>query len=740
MPVVYQPSQRRFYLQTGGSTYIMQIYDDGHLVHQYWGPTVGLMPEDADALLPSPADRHPGGTVDEQGARLEYPVFGAGDYRAPAGMCHTANGTAAGRLQYVSHTITAGKPALEGLPAVYAETDAEAQTLVIRLEDPDVGTAVELLYTVMEGLDAVIRSARIQNIGKRTLELERAMSASVDFDRCDFDMLQLSGAWARERTPYRNPLVPGIQSVDSKRGMSSHQHNPFFALMAKDAGEDMGEVYGFSLIYSGNFLAQAEVDENRMTRAQLGINPFGFRWMLEPGESFQTPETVMVYSGNGLGGMSRTYHRLYRTRLCRGRFRDTRRPVLINNWEATYFRFDEEKIAALASEAAPLGIQLLVLDDGWFGKRDDDHSSLGDWVEDRRKLPGGLKGLAERVRRTGMEFGLWVEPEMVSPDSNFYRAHPDWCLHVPEKEPEHTPFQRNQLVLDFSRRDVCDAVTERITAVLRSAPISYIKWDMNRSHTDVGSAALPPRQQGEVAHRFQLGLYRVMETITARFPDVLFEGCAGGGGRFDPAMLYYMPQIWTSDDTDAVERLKIQYGTSLVYPAGTMSAHVSAVPNHQVGRTTSIDFRGAVAMAGNFGYELDIQKLSGEDKEAIRRQIALYHRDEALVRQGDLYRLASPFEGEVSAWMFVSPDRSRALVTACRVLNHPGTPPNRLRLKGLEPGRMYRVTPDEPGETDRPVTAGGSGLMRVGLPVQWPGSDFQARRFRLESVPNASEP
>lgn len=735
---MYQPQQRRFCLQTGRSTYVMQIYGDGHLVHQYWGRTIDCRPEDGN-LLEAREDRSEAGVVDEDRVCLEYPVFGAGDFRTPALDFRTANGTSAARLRYAGHTITAGKPRLEGLPAVYVEKEAEAETLAIRLEDAGAGVEVELLYTVMQGFDAVIRSVRVSNAGGRDLLLERAMSAAVDFGRADFDMLQLSGAWGRERTPCRRPLMPGMQAVDSKRGMSSHQHNPFLALLGKDAQEDAGEVYGFSLIYSGDFLAQAEVDEYRQTRVQLGLNPFGFRWLLRPGESFQSPETVMVYSDRGLGGMSRTYHRLYRTRLCRGRFRDARRPILINNWEATSFHFDEDKIAALAEDAAPLGIELLVLDDGWFGKRDSDKSSLGDWVADRRKLPGGLDGLARRVRRTGMQFGLWMEPEMVSSDSDLYRSHPDWCLHVPEKKPEHTFRQRNQLVLDFSRADVCDAVTEMITRVLCSAPISYVKWDMNRPHTDVGSAALPPERQGEVAHRFQLGLYRVMETVTSRFPDVLWEGCAGGGGRFDPGILYYMPQIWTSDDTDGVERLKIQYGTSLVYPAGAMSAHVSASPNQQVGRETPLGFRAAVAMAGNFGYELDLTGLSAADKAAIRGQIACYRRAADLVREGDLYRLRSPFAGNLAAWMFVSPDRRQALVTVCRVLGRPDGEVVRLPLRGLDAGRLYRVTPEAPAPENPPLTAGGGGLMRVGLPVRWQKGDFQAIQIWLEGTPDETE-
>ena len=407
--------------------------------------------------------------------------------------------------------------------------------------------------------------------------------------------------------------------MESTRGASSHQHNPFIALLRKDTTEDNGEVYGFNFVYSGNFLAQAEVDQFNNTRVTMGINPFDFSWKLDAGESFQTPEAVMVYSSEGLGDMSRTYHELYRTRLVRGTYRDKERPILVNNWEATYFDFNEEKILEIAKAGSELGIELFVLDDGWFGKRDDDRSSLGDWFVDHNKLPNGLGSLASNVKEMGLEFGLWFEPEMISVDSDLYREHPDWCLHVPGRSQSES---RNQLVLDFSREDVCVEITKRVCDILASAPISYVKWDMNRHMTEIGSALLPADRQRETAHRYMLGLYKVMENITSSFPDVLFESCSGGGGRFDPGILYYMPQTWTSDNTDAVSRLKIQYGTSLVYPIVSMGAHVSAVPNHQVHRSTSMEMRGDVAMSGNLGYELDLTKLSNEEKEIVKQQVS----------------------------------------------------------------------------------------------------------------------
>jgi len=496
------------------------------------------------------------------------------------------------------------------------------------------------------------------------------------------------------------------------------------ALLAKDATEDYGEVYGFSLVYSGSFLAQAEVDQYGIARVGIGLQPFNFQWLLEPGESFQAPEAVLVRSSQGLGGLSRTYHRLYRTRLCRGEFRDRKRPILINNWEATYFNFNADKIKEIAYAGKELGLELFVLDDGWFGKRDNDDSSLGDWVEDRRKLPEGLGKLGKDITAMGMEFGLWFEPEMVSPESDLYRKHPDWCLHVPGHK---RSLARQQLVLDLSRKDVCDYIVESVSSVLSSAPITYVKWDMNRNMTEIGSALLPPERQRETGHRYILGLYDVMERIVSSFPHILFESCSGGGGRFDPGMLYYMPQTWTSDDTDAVERLKIQYGTSIVYPASSMGAHVSAVPNHQVHRSTPLETRGHVAMSGNFGYELDLTKLSEEEREDIRKQVTEYKELRMLIQYGDFYRLLSPFEGNETAWMFVSDDKKEAFATYFRVLAEPNPPLRRLRLKGLDPVKSYRLQHN--GEVYR-----GDELMYFGLSLPQREGDFRSLLFILKEI------
>jgi len=522
---------------------------------------------------------------------------------------------------------------------------------------------------------------------------------------------------------HRRPLVPGLQAVESRRGASSHVQNPFVALLERGADETRGDVYGVSLVYSGSFTAGVEVDQFHAPRLFIGINPFDFGWRLKPGESFQTPEAVLVFSAEGLGGMSRKFHDLYRSRLCRGTFRDKTRPILVNNWEATYFDFNADKIEAIARAGKELGIELFVLDDGWFGKRDSDNSSLGDWFVDRRKLPNGLEDLARRVRDLGMQFGLWFEPEMVSPDSELYRAHPDWCLHI---EGRRRTEARQQLILDLTREDVQDYIVRTISDVLSSAPITYVKWDMNRNMTEIGSAKLPPERQRETAHRYMLGLYSVLERITSAFPHVLFESCSGGGGRFDPGMLYYMPQTWTSDNTDAISRLKIQYGTSIVYPVSAMGAHVSAVPNHQVGRVTPLETRGHVALSGNFGYELDLTKFTDEEKEIVKAQTALCKEIRHLVQFGDFYRLLSPFEGNAAAWMFVAKDKREAFAVYVQILKEPYAPLDRFRLKGLNPDLDYEM--DEDG-----LVYGGDELMNAGLPVPQFSGDFRSRVWRLRA-------
>ena len=716
MTITYTEQDRIFHLQSKDMSYIIQLNNDGYPLHVYWGKKL-RNEGNLNRLLHYPdnasIDRLP----------QEYPQYGTGDFRNPAYQVKLEDGSRITELVYQSHKITDGKPKLAGLPAVYVESDQESQTLEIELVDKYSGMTVYLSYTVFEDHNAISRSVQFVNKGSQSVSLERALSASVDFVDSDYEMVYLSGGWSREAHVKRRKLEAGVTTIESRRGASSPQFNPFMALTSPHADEDQGDVFGFSLVYSGNFVAEAEVDYLFSTRVSIGINPFDFGWLLEPGESFQTPEAIMVYSSEGLGGMSRTFHRLYRKRLCRGIHRDQERPILVNNWEATYFDFNAEKIVSIAKSGAELGIELFVLDDGWFGKRNADTTSLGDWVEDRNKLPEGLTNLAERVKSLGLLFGLWFEPEMVSPDSDLYRKHPDWCLHV---EGRRRTEARTQLILDLSRQEVCDYLFESLSKIFSTVPISYVKWDMNRNMTEIGSATRTALRQKETAHRYMLGLYGLLEKLHQQFPHILFESCASGGGRFDPGMLYYMPQTWTSDNTDAIERLKIQYGTSFVYPVSTMGAHVSDVPNHQVGRITSLVTRGDVAMSGNFGYEMDLTSFSDEEKVIVKQQVAQYKKIRSLVQQGDLYRLKSPFEGNNTSWMFVSEDKSEALVYYFQVLAEPNGPLKKVRLKGLDPELEYTIGEEE-------VSFGGDRLMQSGLHIPSLHGDFVSTWFHLKA-------
>ena len=643
MSITYHADERLFHLATPGSSYVFRVNHERWLEHVYWGARV----EDAldllrlaracDRLDSRPAHLR---ASDVGSLRLEYPSYGTGDHRDPAYEVLQPSGSHASQLVYESHRIIPGKPGLPGLPAFYVESDFEADTLEVCLVDPAISLRVVLSYTAYRHLDLVCRYARFENLGAEALVLRRALSASVDLDLRAADFVQLSGAWIRERFIERTPLRPGRHEIMSRAGISGHKHNPFFAVASPHATEDGGEVRAFALVYSGNFLGACEMEPMRQNvRAQIGIHPADFSCRLEPGEQFVTPEAVLVYSGEGWGGMSRTFHRAIRQRLCRGVHRDRVRPVLINNWEATYFDFDEEDLVELARHARDLGVELFVLDDGWFGQRDDDHTSLGDWWPHPRKLPKGLRHLSDRIHALGLQFGIWMEPEMVSPKSELYRQHPDWCLHVPDRPRSE---RRHQLMLDLTREAVRAFVVEAVSRVIEEGAVDYIKWDMNRPMTEVGSAAIPPERQREVAHRYVLGLYEVLEQLTSRFPHVLFENCASGGGRFDLGMLHYMPQTWTSDNTDAVSRLKIQHGTSLVYPPVTMGAHVSAVPNHQMGRVTPFALRAGVAMCGNFGFELDVRHWSEEERSEARRAVTRYKELRQLVQFGDFYRAPFP--------------------------------------------------------------------------------------------------
>ena len=691
--ITVNEKEKVFHLNNGRISYLFYVMESGQLGHLYFGKA--LNPEGSYLHMVEKAHRPMTTYINEgdlytsyEHLRQEYPSYGTSDYRYPALEIQGGDGSRICKPEYKGYEIIKGKKALQGLPATYTEDEAEADTLEITMRDEWRNLEIIFSYSIFRDVDAVARSVKYINCGKEDLLINRAMSMSIDMPDGDYQSVQLSGAWARERSVKIRDLEPGITAVSSMRGNSSHQHNPFIALKRRDTTEQRGDAYGFSLIYSGNFLAQAEVDNYNVLRVMLGINPFGFQWKLEPEDAFTTPEAIMVYSKEGLNGMSLQFHRLYRQRLARGYWRDRERPVLINNWEATQFDYVEEDLIKFAKKAKECGIELFVLDDGWFGSRNNDKSGLGDWKANREKLPNGIEGLSEKIEELGMKFGLWFEPEMVNKDSDFYRSHPDYILQTPGRSASHG---RNQFVLDFSRKEVVDAIYEQMHELLTNAKISYIKWDMNRSISECYSASYEADRQGEIFHRYILGVYDLHERLIQAFPKLLIESCSSGGGRFDAGMLYYAPQGWVSDDSDAVERLKIQYGTSFVYPLSSMGAHVSACPNEQVGRITPIETRGHVACTGAFGYELDLNKLSEVEIEIVKKQVAFYKENRGFLAKGDFYRLLSPFEGNFAAWEVVNPEGSKALITVTRMLSEINGPYRRLPLRGLIENRKYHI-------------------------------------------------
>ena len=687
----YHEESRTFHLQNDWISYVIKILPGGQPGQLYFGKKIRDR-ESFDHLLESAVRSHSAlqedGIYSLEHVKQEYPSYGTGDFRQGAVEILQENGSRVSAFAFENYEILPGKPRLEGLPATYTEDDAEAQTLVLTLRDSLTGAKLELLYTLFENEPVLARSARIMNEGEKAFHLERAMSLCLDLPDSDYEWIQFSGSWARERFPVTRTLKTGTTQIESLRGHSSHQQNPFVILKRPDTNEQTGEAVGFSLVYSGNFQISAQVDPYCVTRILAGIHPLWFSWKLEKGESFQTPEAVTAYSACGLNALSQTFHRLYRTRLARGQWRDRERPVLINNWEATYFDFDEEKLLQIAGKAKECGVELFVLDDGWFGGRRSDIAGLGDWVPCRDLLPDGITGLAEKIEAAGMKFGLWIEPEMVNPDSDLYRNHPDWCLKTPGS---HSSLGRNQLVLDFSRPEVVDHICRMIEEILQKARISYVKWDMNRSITECFSLTAEPSRQGEVFHRYILGVYAMYERLTEKFPHILFESCAGGGGRFDPGMLYYAPQAWTSDDTDAVERIRIQYGTSYGYPVVSMGSHVSAVPNHQLNRITPLKTRAQVAYFGTYGYELDLNRLTEQELEEVQRYTAFMKEHRRLLQFGTFYRLQSPFTSNEPAWMVVSEDRREAIVGSYRLLAEVNVHFSRLKLQGLDENLLYHV-------------------------------------------------
>ena len=728
MPIEWRAATRELLLGNGRLTYGMRVLDDDTLGHLYLGPALHGGRSYAHLGAPDFA-----GFTNRIGTpvALECPVGGSGDFRVPAvAVAFPADGSGVLHLRYVEHRVMAGKPPLPGLPSTYVEAGDEAETVIVTLRDEPSGLIVEVATTIFRDHRALARSLRLRNEGAAPIDLLGAASWSLDLPDAAWQLTTLSGTWARERHVVARPLVPGRQGVGSTRGASGHEHNPFLLLRRADTTEAHGEAIGLSLVYSGNFRAEVEVEPSGTARARVGLDAEGFGWRLEPGAEFVTPEAVLVYSDDGLGALSDTYHELYRERLARGLWRDRERPILVNSWEGAHFQFDEARLLGMATAARDLGIESFVLDDGWFGARDDDTSSLGDWTVDRRKLPQGLGHLAQAVEALGMSFGLWIEPEMVSPRSRLFEQHPDWAIGVPGRPRTES---RQQLVLDMGNPAVVDHLAMVLGDLLGSASIAYVKWDMNRNITEMYGRTLPPDRQGEAFHRSMLGVYELYERLTSRFPAILFESCAGGGGRFDPGMLAFAPQAWTSDDTDAFERLRIQWGTSLVYPLSSMAAHVTAVPNLQVGRGTPLATRAAVAFFGVFGYELDPTALSPDERAQVVDQVAFYKRHRTLFQRGHFVRLHGPFDGDgnETAWMVVAPDREQAIVGLYQGLNHPEPGPRRLRLRGLDPAVTYQVSlwPARDDDLSRRNEGprGGDELMGAGLSLAAGREEIESR-------------
>ena len=720
MAITFNETTRIFTLTTAHTTYQMQADAQGYLLHLYYGArTAGEM----DYLL-NYGDRGFSGNPNSAGSDRtysldalpqEYPSLGTGDFRNYALNIENADGSQCCNPVYITHEIAAGKYTLKGLPFVRAEEN-EAETLKIILEDPVTKVELHLLYGVLEKEDIITRSVIIKNAGKAPVTVKKAQSACLDFLHGDYDLIKFYGRHAMERNMERMPVSHESTRIGSRRGTSSHQYNPGVILAGKNTNEDSGSCYGMLIVYSGNFLVEAEKDQYDQTRIQMGLTDELFAYPLEAGAEFTAPEVILSYTNKGLSRLSQQYHHCIMNHICQGKYVHANRPVLINSWEAAYFDFTGDTIVELAKEAKALGIDMVVMDDGWFGKRNDDNSSLGDWYVNEEKLGGTLTKLIERVNAEGVKFGIWIEPEMVSEDSDLYREHPDWAITIPGRKPVRS---RNQLVLDFSRKEVRDEIFKRICAVPDQGNVEYIKWDMNRSLADIYAP--------NVTYDYVLGVYDFLEKLTNRYPDILIEGCSGGGGRFDAGMLYYTPQIWCSDNTDAINRTRIQYGTSFFYPVAAMGSHVSAVPNHQTGRVTSMHTRGVAAMSGTFGYELNPALLNAKEKAEIRAQLAQYREYQELIREGDYYRLSNPFQDNFAAWMVVSDDRSKALVSVIRLTAEANPPAAYVTLKGMEEDAFYR-------EKTTGKVYPGAALMEAGILLPAAVSEYEAYQIELERV------
>lgn len=727
--ITFDEKNKVFHLHNDDISYLMSIEDGETLSHLYFGKRVDnyhgqlrypRVDRGFSGNLPGSLDR----TFSRDSLSKEYSSSGEMDYHTPAAIVRNADGSNALFLQYSGYKIENGKPNLVGLPQSWVKDDNEAQTLIVELVDKVSKLQFDLIYTIYRDRPIITRSVKVKNNGQNSIFLEKVASMQIDFVNRDFETITLPGAHANERHMQRQRINQGIHVYGSHRGASSHQMNPFIALVDPNTDEFNGDAYGFAFVYSGNHAIEVEKDQFNQTHLNIGINDYNFKWELDKDAEFQTPEVVMTYSDHGLNKMSQSFHSLIHDRIIRSKYKDQVRPILVNNWEATYFDFDEEKLKPIVDDAKKLGIEMFVLDDGWFGHRDDDNSSLGDWKVYKKKFPQGLGHFANYVHQQGLKFGLWFEPEMISFDSDLYKEHPDYLMQIPGRTPSPS---RNQYVLDLGRKEVRDNIYDQMVKVLDTVDIDYIKWDMNRHISDVFEHDLPSERQGESYHRYILGVYDLMERLTSNYPDILIEGCSGGGGRFDAGMAYYTPQIWASDNSDAIARLTIQYGTSLVYPQSMMTSHVSVSPNEQNGRVTPFDTRGHVAMWGDLGYELDLTKMSAEDSQKVKRQVADYKAIREVTQYGKFYRLKNPKNGNQAAWMAVSPDKSEAVVTWVQILSYAQPYLTKTKLAGLDPDKQYK-------DLASGKIYGGDELMNMGIYDPVVRQDFASKMYHFKAI------
>lgn len=717
MAIYFNEQEKTFHLEGKDYSYIMGVAYDRFLSHLYYGKKVNMLHPSRKMVSrelgfsPSPLEFFYNRSVSLDTLPQEFPSFGYTDFRIPAIIVEQENGSRISDFRYSSYQITNSKPKISNMPSIH--DDGKVTTLIIDLVDEVINVVAHLIYNVYEERNVLTRHVIIENKGKEKIKLTKVMSMSFDMHDANFNFMQLHGTHCKERHIEVSPLRHGITKIESRRGSSSHMMNPFFALMRKNCDENQGEIFGFNFVYSGNYEGCVEVDQRETARIQMGISGFDFEWELKPNEKFETPEVVMVYSDQGINDMSNTFHDLYNQCLLKKQYHH---PIVVNNWEATYFDFNEEKLTKLIQSAKGLGIETFVLDDGWFGKRNNDESSLGDWKVNLTKLPGGLEKISQIANENGLKFGLWFEPEAISIDSDLYRAHPDYAIKIANRD--HA-VSRCELLLDLSRKEVCDYVINAMSDIIDTVKLSYIKWDFNRNVTETYSK--------DLAHKYVLGLYYILETLTTKYPNLLIEGCSGGGGRVDPGMLYYTPQIWTSDDSDAIERLFIQYGTSICYPPTTMVGHVSVTPNHQTGRITPFNTRGIVAMSANFGYELNPQVLTEKEREMVKEQTSTYANLRKVIYDSDFYRLRSPFKGNDCAWSFVSKDKKKFYVMYVRILNGATNEFDWLKFKGLAANKKYQNL-----QTKEIFT--GDELMKIGVLLPRHPYDFHGILYEFEEV------